>query len=253
MMKKKILIILAVILLISMLAAIIYAGNMFGFFNRGNSMKYSVKNTDKSESPLEGKTIIFLGSSVTKGFASKGESFVDFMVKEDGINAVKEAKSGTTLVDSGKDSYVSRMKTIDKEINADLFVCQLSTNDATQNKELGKISDSFELSDFETSTVAGAIEYIICYAKSTWDCPVVFYTNPRYDSKNYEDMVELLSDIQNKWDIYVIDLWNNEELNSLSKEEKKTVMNDDIHPTRKGYRDYWMPVMRENIQKFLKV
>ncbi|MCR4594932.1 MAG: SGNH/GDSL hydrolase family protein, partial [Clostridiales bacterium] len=91
MMKKKILTIVAITVLIASLAALIYAGNMFGYFNRGNSMEYSVENTDKTESPLKGKTIIFLGSSVTKGFASNGESFVDFMVKQDGIKAVKEA------------------------------------------------------------------------------------------------------------------------------------------------------------------
>lgn len=222
-----------------------YAGNMFGYFNKGNMSKYSVENSAKIDSELNGKTIIFLGSSVTYGFAAKGESFVDYLVKQDGVNAIKEAKSGTTLVDDEDSSYVSRMKNIDSSINADAFVCQLSTNDATQDKPLGKVSDSFDINSFDTHTVAGAMEYIIAYASDTWDCPVIFYTGTKYDSENYQKMVELLLELQQKWGIGVIDLWNNEQMNSVSADDYKIYMNDDIHPTRCGYRDWWLPVIRE--------
>ena len=242
-MRKKFLLIPISILLISALIAGLYAANMFGYLNEGNSSRYSVENTKSIDSPLEGKKIIFLGSSVTYGFASKGESFVNYMVKRDGITAVKEAKSGTTLVDDSSDSYISRMKRIDTKTEADMFICQLSTNDATKGKELGSVIDSFNIDDFDTHTVAGAIEYIISYAQSVWDCPVVFYTSPKYDSENYEGMVKLLSEIKAKWNIAVIDLWNNKEISSLA--DKKDIMNDNIHPTRKGYRDYWTPVFEE--------
>ena len=53
------------------------------------------------------------------------------------------------------------MKKIDKNIKADAFVCQLSTNDATKEMPLGVISDSFNMNDFDTQTVAGAIEYMM--------------------------------------------------------------------------------------------
>lgn len=48
--------------------------------------------------------------------------------------------------------------------DADLFICQLSTNDATGRKPLGKIADSRDMNFFDTKTVAGAIEFIIAYA-----------------------------------------------------------------------------------------
>ena len=110
---------------------------------------------------LAGKTVLFLGSSVTYGSAANGESFAD-MLADYGCNVVKEAVSGTTLVDTGADSYVSRMKTMDKALNADLFVCQLSTNDASQGKPLGALDGAKD-----TSTIAGAIEHIIDYVKQT--------------------------------------------------------------------------------------
>lgn len=249
--KKKLIIVVAVLTAVCCLAAGGYAGNMFGFFNSGNSHRYAAAQSEKTDSTLTGKNVIFLGSSVTYGFAAKGESFVDFLEAQDGLIAVKEAKSGTTLVDDSSDSYISRMKLIDKNIGADAFVCQLSTNDATQDKPLGEIADGFSPDSFDTHTVAGAIEYIICYARQTWDCPVIFYTNPRYDSESYAEMVELLIRIAEKWDIGLIDLWHDEEVNSLAPEKLKIYMNDSIHPTRAGYRELWTPVFRDYLEQAL--
>ncbi len=246
--KKKIIIIIScTIIIIAFVIAMIILQSQ-GRFSEGNDEKYSVKNTQVLEnSPIENKTIIFLGSSVTYGATSKGESFVDYLEKEDGITAVKEAVSGTTLVDNGDRSYVSRLKAIDKSINADAFICQLSTNDATKRKPLGEISDSTDINAFDTSTIIGAMEYIIAYVKDTWNCPVIFYTGTRYNSDYYGEMVNALLKLQEKWDIGVIDLWNSEEMNSVSSEDYKLYMVNGIHPSRAGYKLWWTP----QIQKYL--
>lgn len=249
---KKIKIVLSVILII-ILAAGGYVGNMLGVFNKGNYGKYSLKNTQAvSDSPIKGKTIIFLGSSVTAGYGSLGASFADFLEKTDGIIAIKEAVSGTTLVDVKKNSYVSRMKTVDKDISADAFVCQLSTNDATKEMPLGELSESYDKNDFDTQSIAGAIEYIIAYAKETWNCPVIFYTQAKYDSEHYAKMVDMLLKIQKKWDITVIDLWNNEEINSITDEQRKIYLVDHIHPTRAGYKEWWLPEFQKCLYEILK-
>lgn len=249
---KKIKIVLSVILII-ILAAGGYVGNMLGVFNKGSYGKYSLKNTQAvSDSPINGKTIIFLGSSVTEGYGSLGASFADFLEKTDGITAVKEAVSGTTLVDVKKSSYVSRMKTVDKDISADAFVCQLSTNDATKEMPLGELSESYDKNDFDTQSIAGAIEYIIAYAKETWNCPVIFYTQAKYDSEHYAKMVDMLLKIQKKWDITVIDLWNNEEINSINDEQRKIYLVDHIHPTRAGYKEWWLPEFQKCLYEILK-
>ena len=154
-------------------------------------------------------------------------------------------RSGTTLADIKDNSYVSRLKTIDTSVKANAFVCQLSTNDATKEMPLGEISDSFGTNDFDTLTVAGAIEYIIAYARETWNCPVIFYTQAKYDSVHYADMVELLLEIQKKWNITVIDLWNDETINSITDEQRKLYLVDHIHPTRAGYKEWWLPKFQE--------
>ena len=89
---------------------------------------------DLCKETLGGKRIIFLGSSVTYGACAMGQSFIEALEEKDGIIAIKEAVSGTLLVDEdvadGK-SYIARLATIDTNIKADAFVCQLSTNDAS--------------------------------------------------------------------------------------------------------------------------
>ena len=144
----------------------------------GNAEEYDFANLEENEySPMKGETMFALGSSVTYGAASMEQAVGEYLCTRLGMNLVKEAVSGTTLVDSGSSSYVSRMKNnLDPDADCDVFLVQLSTNDATQKKDLGEISDSRNLEDFDTQTVIGAIEYIINYAHQTWDCPAAMRT-----------------------------------------------------------------------------
>ena len=217
----------------------------------GNADRYAVSQVKPSgDETLKGKTVIFLGSSVTYGAASLGESFADDLSARLQCNVVKEAVSGTTLSTTSPNSYVTRLDNI-KTRQADLFICQLSTNDASHKKPLGEVTDSERMEDFDTDTVAGAMEYIIAYAKDKWDCPVVFYTNPKYDSDEYAAMVELLYEIRDKWGIGVIDLWT--ELPEITEEERALYMADAIHPTRAGYLEWWTPVMEKDIIEMMEL
>lgn len=217
----------------------------------GNNDIYSVANTDTvADSPLAGKTYLWLGSSVTYGYGSKGESMVDFIAKKHNANCIKEAVSGTTLADikadNKGDSYVKRLEDYiaspDKADHLDAFICQLSTNDAYDTSIFGTVTgtDTFNISAFDKATTFGAIEYIIALVRDTWDCPVVFYTNSKYNNAGYVEMVAALHEIEAKWGITVIDLFNDEELNDITEAERDLYMLDAVHPTRAGYRDWWL-------------
>lgn len=219
----------------------------------GNGAQYAMENQNVIEgSSLAGKRIIFLGSSVTYGAASQGVSFADFIAQRNGCEAIKEAVSGTTLMDNGSDSYVSRLKRLQVAGTPNLFVCQLSTNDASRNKPVGAVSDSFSMEEFDTKTTAGAIEYIIAYAKEVYGCPVVFYTSPRYDSEAYGKLVVLLEEIRQKWGISVIDMWNDEAFNDISDEQRTLYLADPVHPTKAGYLDWWTPYFESSLSEILK-
>ncbi len=228
----------------------------------GNDKRYNVENLSvHPDSVLKGKRILFLGSSVTYGAAAQGQSFVELFETLDGVKAIKEAKSGTTLVDKNSilaliafgngNSYVHRLKAIDPAIQLDCVVVQLSTNDATMKLPLGEISESKELTSFNTRTVTGAMEYVIRYCQDTWQCPVVFYTGSRYDSAPYQAMVERLHELQDKWDIGVIDLYTDEVFNDITPEQYSLYMFDPIHPTKAGYIEWWMPKMKEELIRIL--
>ena len=204
------------------------------------------------DNELTGKTIIFLGSSVTYGASSLGDSFVDYIEYRNNCKAIKEAVSGTTLVDEGAYSYVSRLNRLNVNEKVDAFVCQLSTNDASRNKTLGEKSSSFDIDDFDTKTIAGAIEYIIAFAKENYRCPIVFYTSPKFESENYQKMVEILKEIETKWNIVIIDMWNDEEFNNIRKEQRDLYMADSIHPTKAGYIEWWTPYFEKNLIEVLK-
>lgn len=228
----------------------------------GNADEYNVEKLSVNpDSPLNGKNIIFLGSSVTYGAAAEGQSFVELFETLDGVHAVKEAKSGTTLADrtswlaliafGNGESYVTRLKKLSPSEPVDCVVCQLSTNDASLKVPLGEISDSKELSSFDAKTVTGAMEYIIRYSQDTWNCPVVFYTGSYYDSPEYAAMVTRLKALQEKWDIDVIDLYTDSAFNQVSFEQYDFWMFDPIHPTKAGYIEWWMPRMEQELTAYL--
>lgn len=261
-MKKKVkivLIILVVLIALAFLGGFIFIGvawrmGPLGFLGDiylrsrpGNAAQYHLDQVEPlPDSPLNGMNLCFLGSSVTNGDASLDVSFADYIPARNGCSYVKEALGGTTLVDNGDNSYIQRMlRNIDANEQFDAFICQLSTNDATQQMPMGSISGGTELSEFDTTTIASAMEYIICYARDTWDCPVIFYTGTKYDSEQYSQMVDLLYALQDKWGIGIIDLWNNEEMNAVFKDDYDFYMKDRIHPTQAGYLLWWTPVMEQ--------
>ena len=194
-MKPKAWKILSRVLLV--VVAIVVVCVVYIFLISGNSYRFSVKNVastySKPNSPLVGKTIIFLGSSVTYGSGNIRTSFVDYLAAFDKANCIKEAVPGTTLADRNDQSYVRRIQNnLNKLPKVGYFVCQLSTNDATFGSEIGELSPSDDKKDFNTKQIIGAIEFIIVYAREKWDCPVVFYTNQRYTSIAYDKMVQAL-------------------------------------------------------------
>ena len=217
----------------------------------GNADIYDVSLvlTDKT-SPLFGKTIIFLGSSVTVGALSFGQACADFLQAKDGIIALKEAVSGTTLADDDHDgtSYIERMHTIPTDIHVDAFVCQLSTNDAWKGKAMGTVAAE---GPYDTGTVAGAMQHVVEYARATWHCPVLFYTGTYFESDAYAQMVELLMQIKELMGISVIDLYHDEEMRTVSPEDYALYMHDPIHPTKAGYELWWTPKFEDVLEEVL--
>lgn len=262
--RAVILSVVAAVLLVAVLAGLLVAGSLWGIppfgglmekrLSRlaGNKEEYAAERVLPLDgSPLKGKRIAFLGSSVTYGASSLGTSFVEYLAARNDFAYCKEAVSGTTLVDNGDNSYIARMKRMDRAEKFDLFVVQLSTNDATQNQPLGEMAGR-DAENYDTSTVCGAIEYIIGYVRKAWNCPVVFYTNAYYESENYAAMVAALGRIAAEYGIGVIDLYTDEAFNAITDEQRSLYMADSIHPTKAGYLLWWTPKMEEYLYALVR-
>lgn len=220
----------------------------------GNGEKYSFGRIEPvKDNPLYGGRICVLGSSVVNGAASEHHAVPEYLGLRLGCGVTKSAVDGTTLADIGPESYIKRLKKLDRNADYDLFICQLSTNDASKNIELGEISgtDGSYPDILDTETVTGAIEFIITYAQETWDCPVVFFTGSHYSGERYDAMVRRLKELQTKYGIGVIDLWTGEDFNCISDEKRALYMSDDIHPTMAGYRDWWGPEIEKQLLYYL--
>ena len=241
-----------------------------------NDTQFSVKEvTQVEESPLYGKTFYWLGSSVTYGASSQGESMADFLAAKTGAVCKKEAVSGTTIFDDGGNgdtglrSYTRRLKTgkvFDVTEEVDAFICQISTNDARNDRltKWGTITgeDVTETSEFDLKTTLGGVEFIISYVFETWGCPVYFYSGGWFGDSgarsssnptgtNYGKLVDEVKKVVEKWqnlgyDVGVIDLFNDEDFNAQASEDYyKWCMNDAIHPRRAGYLNWWMPYFEQ--------
>lgn len=224
----------------------------------GNDEQYSAANMQYVPgSALEGKLFYWLGSSVTYGASACGESMADFLAKRDGAVCIKEAVSGTTLADVKKESYVQRFNSylLSEECaeHVDAFICQLSTNDRNMPESFGTVSGEQvrEPEAFDCAMTFGAIEYIIAKVQEVWGCPVLFYVNPPLD-ENYETMVNGLEQIAQKWGIQIVDMYHDAAFNQLTEEQRSLYMADAIHPTRAGYRDWWLPKFEEALELAVK-
>ena len=220
----------------------------------GNAEIYRPENVAPVEnSPLSGMNLCFLGSSVTEGGCLAGNLLCGVHCRSQQLHLCQRGcRRHHIWPTNDKTSYIQRMlHNIDPNAQFDAFICQLSTNDASNAIPLGEISSSRNLEDFDTKTVLGALEYIIVYADTTWHCPVVFYTGTQYDSPAYGKMVEQLLKLQEKYEIGVIDLWNDAEMNQVSEEDYKLYMFDGIHPTQAGYLNWWTPKMEAYLYDYL--
>lgn len=214
----------------------------------GNNKRYAPSEmTLEPTSPLYGKRIGFLGSSITYGAAARGKSFVDYLVARDGVIATKSAVSGTTLAGNDPSTYVSRLKS-DFPVDAqyDAFVVQLSTNDGRQGLAVGDITPDTQQTNFDTMTTTGPIEFICRVVERRYHCPVAFYTCLRKDNGDYAKLIDRLYALQQKWHFTVIDLWHDDAFKAVTA-RNPLAMFDDAHPTQLGYRNIWLPVFEDRL------
>lgn len=279
--KKIILGVLAVILTILVTvgaSTVQQLVTVTGMKNEGNSDKYNPElQTVNVNSPIKGKNLLWLGSSVFQGFGSGKTSPALFIDAIDGTSSVIEVKGGTFLASingeigggvsgsiDAQSSYINRLRTHDTttDPNIDLVVVQLSTNDSKGQCVTGTVGTNFDPATFDETTTVGALEAIISYAKETWGARVLVISGTYFEdemtysggqsSEIYKLMIERCHELDEKWgdDFTILDLWNNDAVYqgvTTGDTLWRSYMSDAIHPTKKGYLEWWGPYIEAEL------
>ena len=241
-----------------------------------NSTTLDPSNLEKGNS-LEGMTIGYLGSSITQGFRSDGIAFPEYIAQLSGSTSIKQAIPGGTL--ALKEGYREEVCYINQLLDGaltdvehlDALVVQLSTNDVGAGIPIGELSGSFASADQDYRTIIGAMEFINAYAREKWDCPVMYYINAYLSDEviaqfangdeatekllheqyqdMYEQMIDALYKVADKWDLGVADLWNDEYVRSADLDLRSFFMDDPIHPHKAGYYFWYVqPIMDKLVE-----
>ena len=205
----------------------------------GNRQAYSPSLLEEDkDSPLLGETMLFLGSSVTRGYGSLGDSFPECFHWMDGAIFTKEAVDGTTLADMDDRSYLARLRKHEGESFEYMFV-QLSTNDAWQKAPLGDKDSQ------DTGTTFGSLNEILRIGSSISSTLPIVWSSPYFKNDRYRDMVRICEEISSEGRCLFLNLYEDPEVNSISKKARRLYLMDEIHPTRAGYRDWLFPYLRD--------
>lgn len=208
--------------------------------------------------PKQGKKILFLGSSVVEGAAALRDGPAEYIAAVDGAIIEKSSYSGTTIAYQDERSYAPRMLEYTKEDGFDAVVLQLSTNDAGQGVERGEISVSYDPADFDKYTFCGSMELMLEHCKNELQCPVIIFTVTSFGQKeemfqedNYAGLIELTKQLCEKWDVSLLNMWEDEELNNITEEQFKDWMANASHPCKKGYLEWWLPEFEKALTEAL--
>ncbi len=189
---------------------------------------------------LKGRTVYYLGSSVTRGHGgdAEGVSFAEYLAEKYKLLYEKQAVSGTTLaVRKGcADSYVERADLFSFRTPPLAVIIQLSTNDFSVGTARGTTENDLYFS------VTEAIKTLVGKIRSKCpDVPIAFYVCP-LDGKltiygSYMSYARnQLTALSAQLNFDVIDLTKNTKIDMA-----RHMQSDGLHPTADGYKEVFCP------------
>lgn len=138
---------------------------------------------------------------------------------------------------------------------SDAIIFDGGVNDLNNNIAMGNISDSYD-SNYDTTTICGAMESALQYVMDTFPLAVKLYIIPHSFSKNnYVDSVhEKMIEICKKWNMPYLDMRKCAQIAMTSKNKSKYTRNantgvgDGVHPVESWYRTFYSPVVDQKLR-----
>ena len=214
-------------------------------------------------SPLRGRTILFVGDSITEAICEVNIPEKAYIAGWPGRVGVANGAyymnlgySGATISNkNGSNQVLEQLKREDGR-SFDLIIVHGGANDAWFVAPVGEMTgeDVFEEGSFDLSTFAGGLEETFRYLRAHYPDAkygyIINHTMPASVQGNTADMHDLFAlaaQICDKWEIPYLDLYNNEELNvNRMRTATKFTLGDNtnVHPNDRGY-DILFPYVNE--------
>ena len=215
-------------------------------------------STNVETSPYKGKTIVAFGDSIIAGWGWQEGTGIVQPLKEkypDGT-WINNAESGANIAISNSPAHTPIVNKIRAYSGlADAIIFDGGVNDINNNITMGNITDSYD-SNYDTTTICGAMESVLQYIMDTYPLSVKLYIIPHSFSKNnYVDSVhEKMIEICKKWNMPYLDMRKCAQIAMTSKNKSKYTRNantgvgDGVHPVESWYRTFYSPVIDQKLR-----
>lgn len=214
--------------------------------------------TNVETSPYKGKTIVAFGDSIIAGWGWKEGTGIIQPLKEKYPDAtwINKAESGANMPVTSSPAHTPIVNQITSYTGAaDAIIFDSGVNDINNNITMGNISDSYD-SNYDTTTICGAMESALQYIMDTYPLSVKLYIIPHSFAKNnsYLDPVHAkMIEICKKWNMPYLDMRKFSQIAMTAKNKSKYTRNastgvgDGVHPTEAWYRTFYAPLVDQRL------
>ena len=234
------------------------------FWGKGNTLDlYEKRNSDGFIEYIKdvfvGKRALFLGDSICAANCESGKDYrgwVGRIISSTGMSCVNRGHSGASLSTARDTNRIINQYNMVKRYQYDYIIMHGGVNDAWESTKVGKMSNSFELSSFDTSTYAGGLEELFYHV--TNDHPdsklgyIFNFATPKFNTGRIADMSEyyaVAKQICEKWNIPYLNMYEDDLLSEELKVNTTACLSDYLHPNTAGYNVlykyimYWMETL----------
>ena len=211
----------------------------------------TLPGTVESTSPLKGKTMLFMGDSISYGSGDgvspfrTGRAWAGRIADWTGAIITNASVGGAKVsYQRGDDNWVYSQYIPHQNTKFDIIVMHGGVNDARHNRTIGALSEGKDEATLKKNqpTYAGGLEWIFYnVSKTNPDAKLFFIANHRLDghstghAKDMSAYFDIAKAACEKWGIIFIDLYNNKELNDKLETTTTKYLPDTLHLNAAGY------------------